>query len=204
MCPGPGGDPHSVVVVAGLDPTGSLNIGVGRWLGHLVETVGGLVKRRSRFGSLRRPLLEICSPWRRWIEANTCPTRVVGAERRTRLRKGGDRGLAGVRVARVGRLLTARQVVIEHPLAERGAELASSATSAGRQARPADSHGSIGSRAQPLAQPRALGSSGQSPPASGGQGHRRCQGRGPGRWSRPSARLGADGRPDGQQWHRQP
>ena len=119
--------------------------------------VGGLVRRRSRFGSLRRPLLESCSPSRRWIEANTCPTRVVGAERRTRLRKGGDRGLAGVRVARVGRLLTARQVAIEHQLAERGAELASSATSAGRQARPADSHGSIGSRAQPLAQPRALG-----------------------------------------------
>jgi hypothetical protein len=45
----------------------------------LVETVTGLVERGIGVRSLlRRRLRETCSPSRRWIQANTCPVRVVG------------------------------------------------------------------------------------------------------------------------------
>jgi hypothetical protein len=38
----------------------------------------GLVERGIGVRSLRRRLRETCSPSRRWIQANTCPGRVVG------------------------------------------------------------------------------------------------------------------------------
>jgi hypothetical protein len=45
-----------------------------------LEAAGGagLVERGIGVRSLRRRLRETCSPSRRWIQANTCPGRVVG------------------------------------------------------------------------------------------------------------------------------
>jgi hypothetical protein len=45
-----------------------------------LEAAGGagLVERGIGVRSLRRRLREPCSPSRRWIQANTCPGRVVG------------------------------------------------------------------------------------------------------------------------------
>ena len=45
-----------------------------------LEAAGGagLVERGIGIRSLRRRLREPCSPSRRWIQANTCPGRVVG------------------------------------------------------------------------------------------------------------------------------